>query len=79
VGQPVTVFWGDGNYTAPLEDKPAPDFGFNYQMYASGYAYNVKVEGLPSDTMRGAGLGDVTNRFKGIHVAYYLTFQRATR
>lgn len=44
VGQSVTVWWGDGNYTAPLEDKPAPDLGFNYQMYASGYAYNVKVE-----------------------------------
>ena len=79
VGQPVTVFWGDGNYTAPLEDKPAPDFGFNYQMYAAGYAYNVKAEGLPSDVLRGAGLGDVANRFKGIHVAYYLTFQRATK
>ncbi|MBP8292277.1 MAG: cyclic nucleotide-binding domain-containing protein [Caldilineaceae bacterium] len=79
VGQPVTVFWGDGNYTAPLEDKPAPDFGFNYQMYAAGYAYNVKAEGLPSDVLRGAGLGDVANRFAGIHVAYYLTFQRATK
>ena len=78
-GQPVTVFWGDGTYTNPLEDKPAPDFGFNYQMYASGYAYNVKVEGLPSDVARGAGMGDLENRFKGIHVAYYFVFQRATK
>ena len=78
-GQPVTVFWGDGTYTNPLEDKPAPDFGFNYQMYASGYAYNVKVEGLPSDVARGAGMGDIANRFKGIHVAYYFVFQRATK
>lgn len=79
VGQPVTVFWGDGNYTAAVEDKPSPDLGFNYQMYASGYAYNVKVEGLPSDILRGAGMGDIANRFKGIHVAYYLIFQRATK
>ncbi len=79
VGQPVTVWWGDGNYTAPLEDKPAPDLGFNYQMYASGYAYNVKVEGLPSDIARGAGMGDLVNRFKGIHTAYYFIFQRATK
>jgi CRP-like cAMP-binding protein len=79
VGQPVTVWWGDGNYTAPLEDKPAPDLGFNYQMYASGYAYNVKVEGLPSDVARGAGMGDLANRFKGIHTAYYFVFQRATK
>jgi CRP-like cAMP-binding protein len=79
VGQPVTVWWGDGNYTAPLEDKPAPDLGFNYQMYASGYAYNVKVEGLPSDIVRGAGMGDLANRFKGIHTSYYFVFQRATK
>ena len=63
----------------PLEDKPAPDLGFNYQMYASGYAYNVKVEGLPSDVVRGAGMGDLVNRFKGIHTAYYFIFQRATK
>ena len=79
VGQPVTVFWGDGSYTAALEDKPAPDLGFNYQMYASGYAYNVKVEGLPSDVLRGAGMGDIENRFRGIHTSYYLIYQRATR
>ena len=79
VGQPVTVWWGDGNYTGPIEDKPAPDLGFNYQMYASGYAYNVKVEGLPSDIVRGAGMGDLKDRFKGIHTAFYFTYQRATK
>ena len=79
VGQPVTVYWGDGNLTLPLEDKPAPDFGYNFQMYAAGYAYNVKVEGMPSDILNGAGMGDVINRFKGIHTSYYVTFQRATR
>lgn len=79
VGQPVTVTWGDGSDTQALEDKPAPDYGYNYQMYAAGYAYNVKVEGLPSDELHGAGMGDVENRFKGIHTSYYLIFQRATR
>jgi cAMP-dependent protein kinase regulator len=79
VGQPVTVFWGDGSYTAPLEDKPAPDYGFNFQMYAAGYAYGVRVEGLPSDVLRGAGLGDLDKRFFGIHVSYYLIFQRTTK
>jgi CRP-like cAMP-binding protein len=79
VGQPVTVYWGDGNLTLPLEDKPAPDFGYNFQMYAAGYAYSVKVEGLPSDVLNGAGMGDTVNRFKGIHTSYYVTFQRATR
>jgi len=79
VGQPVTVFWGDGSHTAALEDKPAPDLGFNYQMYAAGYAYNVKVEGLPSDILRGAGMGDLQNRFHGIHTSFYLIYQRAIR
>jgi len=79
VGQPVTVMWGDGSDTQGLEDKPAPDYGYNYQMYAAGYAYNVKVEGLPSDELHGAGMGDVNDRFKGIHTSYYLIFQRATR
>jgi CRP-like cAMP-binding protein len=79
VGQPVTVVWGDGNFTGPVEDKAPPDFGFNYMMYASGYAYNVKVEGLPSDVLRGAGMGDVENRFRGIHTSYYVVFQRATK
>ena len=79
VGQPVTVYWGDGNLTLPLEDKPAPDFGYNFQMYAAGYAYSAKVEGLPTDVVQGMGMGDVANRFTGIHTSYYVTFQRATR
>ncbi len=79
VGQPVTVFWGDGDHTGPIEDKDPPDLGFNYQMYAAGYAYNVKVESLPSDIVRGAGMGDLANRFKGIHTSYYLIFQRTTK
>lgn len=79
VGQTVTVYWGDGNYSAGLEDKPAPEYGFNYQMYAAGYAYSVKVEGLPSDEVKGAGMGDIANRFKGIHTSYYMTFKKATK
>lgn len=75
----LSLSTGAINLTLPLEDKPAPDFGYNFQMYAAGYAYNVKVEGMPSDILNGAGMGDVINRFKGIHTSYYVTFQRATR
>jgi hypothetical protein len=78
-GQSVSVVWGDGSYSAPLEDKPPPEYGFNYQMYAAGYAYSVKVDGLPSDLLKGAGMGDVENRFRGIHTSYYLVFKKATR
>lgn len=79
VGQPVTVFWGDGTLTLPLEDKPAPDFGFNFQMYASGYAYSAKVEGLPSEIVKGAGMGSIEARTTGIHTSYYFIFQRAVK
>ena len=76
VGQSITVTWGDGAHTGAVEDKAFPDLGFNYQMYAAGYAYNVQVDGLPSDKLIGAGLGGVENRFYGIHVAYELIFQK---
>ncbi|MEM7130339.1 MAG: cyclic nucleotide-binding domain-containing protein [Chloroflexota bacterium] len=79
VGQPVSITWGDGAYTGNVEDKAFPDLGFNYQMYAAGYAYNVHVEGLPSDKLIGAGLGGIENRFYGIHVAYELIFQEMTK
>jgi CRP-like cAMP-binding protein len=79
VGQPVTVFWGDGSYTSGIEDKAPPDYGYNYQMYAAGNAYNVKVEGLPSDTLRGAGMGDLDKPRYGIHTSFYLVYQKATR
>jgi CRP-like cAMP-binding protein len=79
VGQPITVWWGDGSYTNGVEDKPAPDYGFNFQMYAAGYAYQVKAEGLPSDILHGAGMGSIEQRFHGIHTSFYLLFQRATK
>jgi CRP-like cAMP-binding protein len=79
VGQPVTVFWSDGNFTAGIEDKAPPDYGYNYQMYAAGNAYNVRVEGLPSDILRGAGMGDVERPKYGIHTAFYIVYQRATK
>lgn len=79
VGQPVTVTWGDGSHTGSIENKAFPELGFNYMMYAAGYAYNVKVDGLPSDKLIGAGLGGIENRFYGIHVAYELIFQKTIK
>ncbi len=79
VGQPVTTFWGDGSYTKGIEDKPAPDYGYNFQMYAAGYAYNVKVEGLPSDVLKGAGMGSIEDRFRGIHTSFKVIFKKTTK
>jgi len=75
---PVTVFWGDGSATQRTENKPAPDFAFSYPMYAAGQSYNIQAEGLPSDVLQGAGLGDVERRAWSIHVNYILIFQRTT-
>jgi len=79
VGHPVTVWWGEGATTGPTEDKAPPDYGFNFQMYAAGYAYNVKVEGMASDILHGAGMGSIEQRNYGIHVSYYLTYRKATK
>lgn len=79
VGHPVTVWWGDGSYTNGVEDKAPPDYGFNYQMYAAGNAYNIKVEGLPSEIVYGAGMGDLEKRDWGIHTSIYLVYQKATK
>jgi CRP-like cAMP-binding protein len=79
VGQPVTVYWGDGSNTGNTEDKAPPDYGYNYQMYAAGNAYSVKVEGLPSDVLAGAGMGDIERPRYGIHTAFLLTFQKTTK
>lgn len=79
VGQPVTVFWGGGSFTAPTEDKNPPDFAFNYPMMAHSNAYNVKVEGSPSDTLKGAGLGDLSKPNWNIHTAYYITYQKSVK
>lgn len=79
VGQTVTVFWDGDSYSGAVENKAPPDFGFNFQMYASGYAYSVKVEGMPSDVLKGAGMGSITDRFRGIHTSFELVFQQTVQ
>ncbi len=79
VGQPVNVWWGDGNTPGVTEDKTPPDYSWNFQMYAAGYAYNAKVEGMPSDILHGAGMGSIEKRNYGIHVSYYLTFKKTIK
>jgi len=78
-GQPVTVMWSEGATTGVTEDKAPPDYAFNFQMYAAGYAYRVQVDGLPSDQVSGAGLGSIEQRAYGIHTSYYLTYQKVTK
>jgi hypothetical protein len=79
VGQPVRVTWSEGSLSGATEDKAPPDYAYNFQMYAAGYAYTVGIEGAPSDQISGAGLGSIEQRTYGIHTSYYLTFQRTTK
>lgn len=79
VGQPIMVTWPEGALSGVTENKTPPDYAYNFQMYAAGYAYTVSVDGMPSDRLSGAGLGSIEQRTYGIHTSYYLTFQRTTK
>jgi CRP-like cAMP-binding protein len=79
VGQPVSIFWSDGGDRISTEDKPAPEYASNYPMYKAGNSYNIKVEGLPSDVVQGAGLGTPDMPFHTIHTNVLLTFRKATK
>jgi CRP-like cAMP-binding protein len=79
VGAPINITWADGAYTNVTEDKSPPDYAFNYQMYATGNAYNVKVDGKPSDVLVGAGLGDLERPRFAIHTSFFLTFRESVK
>ena len=79
IGQPVVIEWHDGKDVKPTENKPEPEYSFNFNMYAPLGAYNVYIGGLPSDMLIGAGLGDLSRPQWKIHTCFYLTFQRAVR
>jgi hypothetical protein len=79
VGQMVVVSWGDGWDVRPTEEKPAGEYGYNFQMYAAGNAYTVWVDGMPSDRVVGLGMGTPSQRDWKIHTSFYLVFQRAVR
>jgi CRP-like cAMP-binding protein len=78
IGQPVYIFWPEGGDTVLTENKPVPEFALNYPMWKAGNSYNVRVDGLPSDTIQGLGLGTPDLPFHTIHTNYKLTFQRVT-
>jgi CRP-like cAMP-binding protein len=79
VGQTVVVRWADGQEVHSTEDKPATEPNYNFQMYAAGQAYTAYLDGLPSDSVSGMGLGTIAQRTWKYHTSFYLTFQRATR
>lgn len=80
VGQGLTVFWGDGSAQILVEDKPFPEYGANYPMYKAGQSYHMYVNGLPSETIHGLGLGDLETRmWRTDHTEFLIKFQRTIK
>lgn len=79
VGQQVVINWPGGQDARPTEDKPANEYPFNFQMYAAGNSYTARIDGLPSDSVGGMGMGTPDQRNWNIHTSFYLTFRRTTR
>lgn len=76
VGQPVVVGWPGGSVTLYIEDKPPPEYGANFAMYATLGSYDAWVGGgEPSDRVVGMGLGTPEYPDVKYHTCFYLKFQ----
>lgn len=77
-GESVVVEYGSVPHLFPYPDleKLGEDYAFNYPMNELLGAYNVYVEGLPSDKMLGMGLGMRVDPYRKHHTCFFLTFRR---
>jgi hypothetical protein len=77
-GVPVRFWWAEGDEVKVGQAKY--DAGrmtcCDWPMYAAGQSYGVMVQGEPSDSLFGFGLGPTGKRDDGHHVSYYVTFRR---
>ena len=79
VGRSVTIFWKDGSETQLTVEQPGAEYALYYPMSLAGNVYSVRVEGYPSDTLIGAGLGTPGSPSWHIHTNIKLKFQFAIR
>jgi hypothetical protein len=79
VGQPFTIWWDEGSATQVIEEKPFPEYGGSFPMFAAGHVYSLRIDGLPSDVVHGMGLGDLDRREWPVRVQYLLRFQKTIR
>jgi hypothetical protein len=82
IGETITIEWLDGQEIITTEEKPAPEYSANYPMDINHYppwhtlgAFSARVNGLPSDIVKGMGRPPPKSR----PVVYLLTFQRMIR
>lgn len=80
--QPPTSFvmrWPTDECKRYIKGRGEPfGHGEHCPMYATGRAYDVTIQGLPSDIVRGLGLGSPEQRDWRILGSYHLVFQRKT-
>ena len=79
VGQPVIFEWSSGSQTLAVENKPAPDWGVNFAMYATLGSYSARVGVESSDRVFGMGLGTIEAPDFTVHTCFYLTFRWTQR
>ena len=79
VGQPLEMRWQDGNLPLLTENKPPHEYPVNFPMFGTLGSYSVSVNGLPSDTVVGMGMGTIEQPAFTIHTNFMLTFQRVKR
>ncbi len=76
-GENFTMSWPTGECKRSIRGISQPfGHGEHCPMFAPGAAYEVKALGLPSDVVRGLGLGSIENREHKILTSFHLIFQR---
>jgi hypothetical protein len=79
IGQPLTIAWKDGS-TSVETNKPNPEiYAFDFPMNASGNAYNVWIDGAPSEILHGLGMGTIEEPLAATKTSFYVTFELVTR
>jgi len=79
VGQPVIFEWSSGSLTLPVENRPPPDWGVNFPMFATLGSYSARVGVEPSDRVVGMGMGTIENPDFTVHTCFYLIFRWTQR
>ena len=79
LNQPVVIFWHDGQDAIKTEDKPSPEYACNFPMYKTLGSYNIRTDGLPSESLMGLGLGTAELPAWTIHTTFYVKFQRTVK
>jgi hypothetical protein len=81
-GATFVMSWPDGRCKLSIGEGAAEplEHGNNCPMFSPAGAYEVWVEGLPSDVVHGLGLGAVHTKSQPVEymTSFYLFFQRAT-